>query len=191
MIAFARFGTRFSVSETTAAKVAKVAKVETVEAELSQLSQVSRVGKSKPQNGVANAMVFQAARIIDSIAEDARREDDPDGWLVLVLPDGRRHVVAPHIVAALDAAGLMPDLPPATPRSTYASTARPPSWSDPADAPIDGDHCCLCGLGRWWTAAPTQDGWCCSACHPPSPGRTVREVITLSPTASGQSSIET
>lgn len=188
MIAFARFGTRFSVSESTPAKVAKV---ETVGAELSQLSRVSRQGKSKPENATSSPMALQAARIIDSIAEDARREDDPDGWLVLVLPDGRRHVVAPHIVDALGAAGLMPDLPPTVSRSTSASTARPPSWSDPTDAPLNGDHCCLCGSGRWWTAAPTQDGWCCSACHPPSPGRTVREVITLSATASGQSPIET
>lgn len=112
--------------------------------------------------------VLVARRIAASIAAGAEREDDPDGWLLLVLPDGRRHVVAPHIVAALDAAGLLPELPPTVPRSTYASTARPPSWSDPRDEPREGDRCCVCKSERWWTSAPRPDGWTCSTCHPPS-----------------------
>lgn len=173
MTAFARFGTRFSFSDAAAAKVAKAAKVEPVEAELSQVSQVSRPAIPEAENPAHDPLMHPAARIAKSIADGAEREDDPLGWLVLVLPDGRRHVAAPHIVAALDAAGLLPDLPPAVARSRYAARARPPSWSEPDDEPREGDRCCLCGSGRWWTAAPTRDGWCCSTCHPPPPGRPI------------------
>ena len=171
MTAFARFGTRFSISTAAPAKVAKAAKVDAGEAELSQLSQVSRQAIPEPENPPHHPLMHPAARIAASIADGAEREDDPDGWLVLVLPDGRRHVAAPHIVAALDAARLLPDLPPAVARSKYAARARPPSWSEPDDGPREGDRCCLCGSGRWWTAAPKPDGWCCSTCHPPPPGR--------------------
>jgi hypothetical protein len=179
MTAFIPFKTRFSISTAAPAKVAEVAKAEPVEAELSQVSQLSRGAIPEAENPSPPAgLVRTAARIAASVADGAEREADPDGWLVLVLPDGRRHIAAPHIAAALDAAGLLPDLPPAMSRSTFAARARPPSWSDPADAPRESDRCCLCGSGRWWTAAPIPDGWCCSTCHPPPPGRAVKEVAT-------------
>jgi hypothetical protein len=178
MIAFARFVTRFSISAATPAKVAKVAKVGAGEAGLSQLSQVSRGAIPETENPPPAGPVLTARRIAASIADGAEREDDPDGWLVLVRPDGRRHIVAPHTLAELDAAGLLPELPPAVPRSTYAARARPPSWSEPDDEPREGDRCCMCGSGRWWTATPVPDGWCCSTCHPPWPGRPAREIVT-------------
>lgn len=179
MTAFTRFSTRFSISPLAPAKVAKPAKVDAGAAKLSQLSQVSQPPVSKTKNPQApSALALTAARIAASIAEGAEREDDADGWLVLVLQDGRRHIPAPHIVAALNAAGLLPDLPPARSRSGRASSARPPSWSDPQDRPRHGDRCCVCRLGRWWTAAPTPDGWCCATCHPPSLGRAVTNIET-------------
>lgn len=178
MTAFARFGTRFSISGAAPAKVAKVAKVEPTEAELSQVSQLSRQAIPEAENPPHHPLLHQSRRIAKSIADGAEREDDPDGWLALVLPGGRRHVAAPHIVAALDAAGLLPDLPPAVARSSFAARARPPSWSEPTDTPRAGDRCCTCGSCRWWTAAPTRDGWCCSTCHPPPPGRTIATTET-------------
>ena len=90
MTAFARFGTRFSISTAAPAKVAKAAKVDAGEAELSQLSQVSRQAIPEPKNPPHHPLMHPAARIAASIADGAEREDDPDGWLVLVLPDGRR-----------------------------------------------------------------------------------------------------
>jgi hypothetical protein len=178
MTAFARFGTRFSISTAAPAKVAKSAKVDAGEAKLSQFSQVSQGAVPEPKNPSHHPLMHQGSRIAETLAARAEREADPDGWLVLVLPDGRRHVAAPHIVAALDAAGLLPDLPPAVSRSIYASTARPPAWSDDTDTPSEGDRCSCCGSGRWWTAQPAPDGWCCSTCHPPPLGRVVREVAT-------------
>lgn len=120
-----------------------------------------------------------AGAIAAALADGAEREADPDGWLVLIRPEGDRLVVAPHIVAELDGAGLLPRLPEAVARSTYTATARPACWSDPHDVPAKGDRC-RCGGGRWWTSAPNPDGWCCSICHPPPPGRGVREVVTHS-----------
>jgi hypothetical protein len=101
-----------------------------------------------------------------AVAGGAEREADPDGFLALVRPDGARLVVSPATVAALDAAGFLPALPPAMARSLHARTARPPCWSDPADLPAEGDRC-ACGGRRWWTYAPKPDGWCCMTCHPP------------------------
>jgi hypothetical protein len=122
--------------------------------------------------------VLTARRIAETVAVGAEREDDPAGWLVLVLPDGRRHLVAPHIFAALRAAGHLPDLPSAAPRSASPRLARPPSWSDSGDTPCEGDLCSCCRSRRWWTAAPEPDGWCCYACHPPPPGLAVARVDT-------------
>jgi len=105
-------------------------------------------------------------------------------------PHRRRHVAAPHIVAALDAAGLLQDLPPAVSRSAYASTARPPAWSDYTDTPSEGDRCSCGRSGRWWTAQSAPDGWCCSMCHPPPLGRAVREAVTKPLAAGAQRSSE-
>jgi hypothetical protein len=148
------------------------------EAELSQLSQVSRRAIPETGNPQPPATALTAARLAASIAEGAEREDDADGWLVLVLPDGRRHIAAPHVVAALNATGLLPDLPPAQLHSGHAARARPPSWSNPQDRPRNGDRCCICRSGRWWTAAPIPDGWCCSTCHPPAAERPVANIET-------------
>jgi hypothetical protein len=54
-----------------------------------------------------------AAAVRAALADGAEREADYAGWLVLRRPDGRRLVVAPRIVAELDAAGLLPPLPAA------------------------------------------------------------------------------
>ncbi|WP_198370504.1 hypothetical protein [Roseomonas rosulenta] len=107
-----------------------------------------------------------ALSIRAAIGDGAEREADPDGFLVLVRPDGARLVVTPGTVAELDAAGLLPPLPPALSRSTHAASARPACWSDPDDTPVEGDRC-RCGGRRWWTYAPKPDGWCCATCHPP------------------------
>lgn len=107
-----------------------------------------------------------ARSIAEAVAAGADRDADPDGFLVLVRPAGERLVVRPATFAALDAAGLLPILPPALERSRHAATARPPCWSDPADLPVEGDRC-RCGGHRWWTSAPKPDGWCCVTCHPP------------------------
>lgn len=178
MIAFTPFSTRFSLSTVAPAKVAKPAKVDAGPSEFSQLSQLSQPPVSETENPPNHPLLHQSQRIAASIADGADREDDPDGWLVLVLPDGRRHVAAPHIVAALDAAELLPDLPPAVMRCGYAARARPPSWSEPDDEPRKGDRCCLCGSGLWWTAAPRPDGWCCSTCHPPPSGQPIATTET-------------
>ncbi len=120
-----------------------------------------------------------ALSIADALADGADREADPDGFLVLIRPDGTRLVVSPGTVAALEAAGLLPPLPPALARSRHAATARPPCWSDPDDVPVEGDRC-RCSARRWWTYAPKPDGWCCVTCHPPLhlPAGAVRVVDT-------------
>lgn len=104
--------------------------------------------------------------ILAALADGAEREIDPDGWLLLIRPDGGRLVVAPHIVAELDAAGLLPALPREAARSTYAACARPPCWSDAEDTPKPGDRC-ACGGRRWWSERTGPPGWCCITCHPP------------------------
>jgi hypothetical protein len=115
--------------------------------------------------------------------------------LVLVRPDGRRSATAPHIVAELVAAGVLPALPearetveagvlPALPeaRETVeaALRARPPSWSAAEDVPRPGDRC-RCGGRRWRReAGETTRGWRCAACYPPChlPPEAVREART-------------
>jgi hypothetical protein len=52
-----------------------------------------------------------AQAIRSALADGAIRIADPAGGLCLVRPDGRRTVVAPHIVEQLAAAGLPPPLP--------------------------------------------------------------------------------
>lgn len=117
-------------------------------------------------------MVSIARAIARALADGAEREADADGWLLLIRPDGARLVVAPHIVAELDAAGVLPALPEALERSPYADRARPPCWSEADDLPRDGDRC-ACGGRRWWIASRVRDGWCCVTCHPAPPGLAV------------------
>jgi hypothetical protein len=52
-----------------------------------------------------------ARAIRAALADGAVRVADPAGGLCLVRLDGRHLAVAPHIVAELDAAGLLPELP--------------------------------------------------------------------------------
>ncbi len=54
-----------------------------------------------------------AAGVRAALADGAEREADPDGWLILVRPDGRRSLMAPGTVAGLAEAGLLPALPDA------------------------------------------------------------------------------
>ncbi len=115
--------------------------------------------------------------ILAALADGAEREIDPDGWLLLIRPDGDRLVVAPNLVAELDAAGLLPVLPDAVERSTYAERARPPEWWDGTDTPQPGDRC-RCGSRSFWTEADRQGGWRCLTCHPPPPGLAVQRVTT-------------
>jgi hypothetical protein len=107
-----------------------------------------------------------ALSIRAALADRADREVDPGGFLILIRPDGTHLVVTPGTVAALEAAGFLPPLPPALVRSRHAATARPPCWSDSDDLPVEGDRC-RCGGHRWWTYAPKPDGWCCTTCRPP------------------------
>ena len=90
MTAFARFVTRFSISTAAPAKVAKAAKVDEGGVELSQFSQVTRQAIPEPKNPPHHPLIRPAARIAKSLADGAEQEADPDGWLVLVLPYGRR-----------------------------------------------------------------------------------------------------
>jgi len=107
-----------------------------------------------------------ALSIRTAVAEGAEREADPDGFLVLVRPDGGRLVVTPATLASLEAAGVLPPLPPAVGRSMHAASARPPCWSDPDDLPVEGDRC-RCGSMRFWTERGRRCGWLCSTCRPP------------------------
>ena len=139
---------------------------------LSQLSQVSRPGSLKSESGAPDAppaepwLAHIARRVAATLAAGAEREADSDGWLLLIRPDGDRIVVAPHIVAELDRAGLLPALPDAVERSTYAARARPAEWWDGTDTPQAGDRC-RCGAMRFWTERDRRGGWRCSTCHPP------------------------
>jgi hypothetical protein len=121
-----------------------------------------------------------AATLRAALADGAEREADPEGWLVLVRPDGRRSATAPHIVAELAAAGLLPALPEAREAVEAALHARPPSWSAAEDVPRPGDRC-RCGGRRWWCEADEAPrGWRCAACHPPChlPADAVRKAQT-------------
>ena len=107
-----------------------------------------------------------ARRIAAALAAGAEREADPEGGLALIRPDGDRFAADPHIVAELDRAGLLPALPDAVERSTYAARARPAEWWDGTDTPQAGDRC-RCGAMRFWTERDRRGGWRCSTCHPP------------------------
>jgi hypothetical protein len=112
-----------------------------------------------------------------ALADGAEREADAAGWVLLVRTDGARLVVAPHIVAELDAARHLPALPEAVERSTYAARARPAEWWDGNDEPKAGDRC-RCGGRRFWTERDRLGGWRCSTCHPPPPGLAVTPMKT-------------
>jgi hypothetical protein len=121
-----------------------------------------------------------AGSVVRALAEGARRERDPAGWLVLVRPDGRQTMVAPHIVALLAEAGLLPPLPQAQ-EVDASDLGWPPARSDPSSPP-PGAWCTCCGRftrtgGRWWRALE-EPGWCCSTCHPAPPGMVVETVWT-------------
>lgn len=120
-----------------------------------------------------------AQALIETLNTGAEREADDDGWIVLVRPSGHRHVLAPRIVAQMEAAGLMPPLPPSVSPSSFAAHARPTAWSNPTDLPLTGDRC-GCGGRCWWTTKQRPDGWCCSTCHPPVhlPAEAIHEVTT-------------
>jgi hypothetical protein len=112
-----------------------------------------------------------AGCVARALAEGACRERDPGGYLVLVRPDGRRTTVAPHIVASLAEAGLLPPVA-AGAGGGCLQLRRPPSWSDPADLPQPGEWCTCCSRftragGRWWREAEAPLGWRCWTCHPP------------------------
>jgi hypothetical protein len=120
-----------------------------------------------------------AAVVRAALADGAEREADPDGWLILVRPDGRRSLTAPRTVAELAAAGLLPALPEALETLEAARCARPPSWSEAEDVPLPGDRC-RCGGRRWWCEAEAPRGWRCWTCHPPDhlPAGSVRGMRT-------------
>ncbi len=120
-----------------------------------------------------------AAALHAALADEAEREADLEGWLVLVRPDGRRSVVPPGTVARLEEAGLLPALPEARDAVEAARCARPPSWSEAQDIPLPGDRC-VCGGRRWWCDAEAPRGWWCWRCQPPGPlpASKVREVRT-------------
>jgi hypothetical protein len=120
-----------------------------------------------------------AAAVRAALADGAEREADPDGWLILVRPDGRRSLTAPRTVAELAAAGLLPVLPEALETLEAARCARPPSWSEAEDVPLPGDRC-RCGGRRWWCEAEAPRGWRCWTCHPPDhlPAGSVRGMRT-------------
>lgn len=67
---------------------------------------------------------------------------------------------------------------------TYGETTvvairrRPPSWSDPHDAPQPGDRCNCCRQGRWWAEIEDPLGWRCGTCHPPAVTLGLRQVRT-------------
>jgi hypothetical protein len=66
-----------------------------------------------------------ARSVRSALADGALVVTDEAGFLTLVRPDGRHLTVAPHIVAALHEAGLMPPLPDAV---------EEPAADDPIDA---------------------------------------------------------
>ncbi|MBR0682218.1 hypothetical protein GXW74_17135 [Roseomonas eburnea] len=120
-----------------------------------------------------------AAAIAAALADGAEREADPDGWLRLIRPDGRRSVTAPHVAAQLSAAGLLPPLPEARETVEAAACARPTAWCEIEDEPREGDRC-GCGSRLWWVEPQALTGWACATCHPPEhlPAEAVRLVRT-------------
>jgi hypothetical protein len=48
-----------------------------------------------------------------------------------------------------------------------APSKRQPSWAEPADRPVPGNHCSCCRYGRWWCETDNPKGWRCWTCHPP------------------------
>ncbi|MBL6080214.1 hypothetical protein JMJ56_19535 [Belnapia sp. T18] len=121
-----------------------------------------------------------AGSVARALAQGACRERDPAGWLVLVRPDGRRAMVAPHVVASLAEVGLLPSLPPEQEMDT-SDLGCPPAWSEPFSPP-SGSWCTACGRftqtgGRWWREAE-RPGWCCWTCHPPD-GRPATAVVEV------------
>lgn len=139
---------------------------------LSQLSPVSQPGTSKPETVASAAPSADgwlrdiAVSIGKAMHAGAEREAEPEGWLLLIRPDGSRMVATPRIVAELAAAGLLPDMAAGVARSHFAARARPACWSDPNDRPVEGDRC-TCGGRRWWGVRKAPDGWCCVTCRPP------------------------
>lgn len=139
---------------------------------LSQLSQVSRPGSLKSESGAPDAppaepwLAHIARRVAAALAAGAEREAASDGWLLLIRPDGDRLAIKPHIVAELNAAGLLPVLPEPVDQSTYSARARPAEWWDGTDEPKPGDRC-RCRGGRFWTERDRRGGWRCWNCHPP------------------------
>ncbi len=119
--------------------------------------------------GLSGAAIHEASALASSIrmalADGAEREADLEGWLVLVRPDGRRLVLAPHAVVELERSGRLPPLPEPVDRAVGVACARPPSWSEVEDAPEPGDRC-VCGGRRWWRHAHSPQGWWCAACRP-------------------------
>jgi hypothetical protein len=90
-----------------------------------------------------------AARLRVALAAGAVRTTDPAGYLVLTRRDGRLFTVAPHIVAELEAAGLLPALPDpvdeaaeddpveAAERAAVQAEPEPPPKGSPARAALD------------------------------------------------------
>ena len=124
---------------------------------ISRISRISRGAPCETENrAAADRWLLDIAKSIRAALSDgAEREADPEGWLLLVRPDGSRMVTAPPIVAELRAAGLLPDMEAGVARSVFASRARPPCWSDPNDRPVEGDRC-TCGGRRWWGPEPRR-----------------------------------
>ena len=123
-------------------------------------------GAAIAQSGAVEQDLSPAAASIQSaLADGAERELEPEGWLVLVRPDGRRLVLAPRAVAKLERSGHLPFLPEPAERAAGAACARPPSWSEVEDAPEHGDRC-VCGGNQWWRHARPPHGWWCAECHP-------------------------
>ena len=119
--------------------------------------------------GLSGAAIREACPLASSVrmvlADGAEREADLEGWLVLVRPDGRRLVLAPHAVVELERSGRLPPLPEPVDRAVGSSCARPPSWSEVEDAPEPGDRC-VCGGRRWWRHVQSPQGWWCAECRP-------------------------
>lgn len=134
------------------------------------LGELAALGGGHPAKSISTPpaehwLVSIGRAIAAAIAAGAEREADEGGFIVLIRPDGDRLAVAPHIVAELDAAGLLPVLPEPVGQSTFAARARPPEWWDGTDTPQAGDRC-RCGSRRFWTERARPGGWRCSTCHP-------------------------
>ncbi|MEO3474854.1 hypothetical protein AAFN86_23535 [Roseomonas sp. CAU 1739] len=177
MTAFARFATRFSVLPAAPAKVAEPAKVERDAAELSQLSQVSQGRVCEREFPRIAAVPLHGAddNGPGAIAADALDHDEAE-----------RDAMSGHYAAEGAARPYLPSDPdPLRDGLLLGALQRPPAWSDPDLIPPPGAWCSCCGRferrgGRWWTSAPTPDGWACVTCHPPDhlADDAVRVVVT-------------